>query len=189
MNLGASFRHNLASLLRFSGRDPRWLFWPYAIALFILLTVAAYLLMIPMMFDVMREAFTQAARPPADPAPQIVLPAAAMERWRGMVWPAQLAQLIFALLVAAAVARRLHDRDRTGLWGFLPVPFALLAVVLAPRAFDAFAKPVPDFSSWGVIILNNLALYAALILFIILLAQRGTVGPNRYGEEPGAPPR
>src|SRR6185436_10996012 len=42
--LFVSIRHNLAGLLRFSGRDARRTFWPYAILLF-LLSTAAYMVL------------------------------------------------------------------------------------------------------------------------------------------------
>ena len=46
----ASIRYAFGSVLRFSGRDGRGLFWPWAIFVFLLMQAASMLVMIPVMF-------------------------------------------------------------------------------------------------------------------------------------------
>lgn len=69
----------------------------------------------------------------------------------------------------AALARRLHDTDRSAWWILLPIaPIPLLAVTASP-------------------ILMVVAVAAMLVGFVLLLlmaAAPGTTGPNRFGSEP-----
>lgn len=115
--------------------------------------------------------------------------------------------LIGALLLLAATARRLHDRDRAGWWA-LALPLTLFATGLgqarqiddmAKRAPQVMAemqkKAAPDFADaisfpakmqastsgpdWTAIVGGLI-----LLLLVVELARAGTAGPNRFGPPP-----
>lgn len=96
---------------------------------------------------------------------------------------------IFILLIAAAVARRLHDRGKSGYWGLAPLPFAAFSIVTTPVMFSrnlagGYASSDLLGASDSLRIattLNGLVYWATLILLIVLLAQRSSPGPNGYG--------
>lgn len=82
-------------------------------------------------------------------------------------------------LLAAAVARRLHDIGRSARWGLLPIPFAAYGM----GAF--WVTWYEDFpTNW---LFDSAAaahaLYGLAVLgLIVLLALPGSPAPNRYGE-------
>jgi uncharacterized membrane protein YhaH (DUF805 family) len=69
----------------------------------------------------------------------------------------------------AALARRLHDTDRSAWWILLPIaPIPVLVVAVSP-------------------LLAVIAVAAILVGFVVVLlmaAAPGTAGPNRFGPEP-----
>lgn len=89
--------------------------------------------------------------------------------------------LVFLTLyfsITAVAAKRLHDRDKTGWWGalFLALPGLLYGassggLVSASSGFVLRIVAALLFA-WGVVELGGL---------------RGTVGPNRYGDDPLTP--
>src|SRR4030095_5514181 len=97
-----------------------------------------------------------------------------------------LIDLVTVLLLAAAVARRLHDRNRTALWGLLPLPSMILGLVFMPAKMPGFAAQAEPEPLIQLVMLNNLASYALLIALIVLTIGVGTSGPNRFGPEIGA---
>ena len=191
----ASIRYNLAHLARFPGRETRGEFWPYVAFLFILQTIVVFAILVPIVVDMMVRVQRFVIEhpqglPPANAGPgpygpgMPVLPPELMPDFAGMMMPMAALNLAFVLLVGAAVVRRLHDRDMSGLWALLPLPFMILGQILAPKIFAAFTAPgPPDSQTFLLIQLNALLFWAALIILIVLLAQPGTEGPNRYGPE------
>jgi uncharacterized membrane protein YhaH (DUF805 family) len=91
--------------------------------------------------------------------------------------------VIFVILIAAAVARRLHDRDKSGFWGLMPLPFSGFGIATMPIVFSGIWHHSLSVAWWAAVLLNNLLYWGAVILLIVLLAQRGAVGPNRYGAD------
>ena len=183
-----SIRHNLANLFRFSGRESRALFWPYAIAIF-LLSVAAYIaLFVPIVMDMMTRtmAYAQAhpeGLPKAAPGQPPVLPPELMPDFGRMAIPSMLVSLAAILLLAAAVVRRLHDRDKTGWWGALPLPFKAIGVALAPMVTKAMTTYPPTPSPLATLSsLNGLCSLVASIVVIVLLVGEPSRGPNRFGD-------
>ncbi|MDB5679567.1 MAG: hypothetical protein JWM94_2569 [Sphingomonas bacterium] len=99
--------------------------------------------------------------------------------------------LTVIVLLAAAVARRLHDSGRSGWWG-IPAPLFLMsgmammarmftaiqADTQTPGATDAMSGMPPLF---GPILLNNLAYLASLLMLVILCCMASQPGDNRYG--------
>ena len=93
---------------------------------------------------------------------------------------------LFTVLVAASATRRLHDCNKSGYWGLIPLPFFGLGFALMPRLFATW-PPTPDFTLFSWLFVINLLQLTALITLIVFLAQRGSAGANRYGGVPGAP--
>jgi len=89
--------------------------------------------------------------------------------------------VIVVALFAAAVARRLHDRGKSGVWGLLPLPFIIFASVMMPKVF---AQNPPNMGLFFAIFINNMLYIASLIFLVVLLAGAGSKGENRYGIEP-----
>ncbi len=168
-----SLRHNLTSLTRFSGRDRRRLFWPYAASVVALGFVAIGVLNV-LTFAAL---FGQAS-PEATPRDDLAVLAP-------IFWTLRLGVLAIVALLAAAVVRRLHDRGRSGLWA-LPTPaFLGLAVILFPIAFGQLLiqDPPPTWALalFGALFINNVAYLASLLMLLILLVKDSDAGANRYG--------
>ena len=188
----ASIRHCLKGLLRFSGRDGRALFWPYAFTIFCLMSVAGYAWMMVMFQRIMRFALahpedaTIMAGPglarvhftPGHPAP--------VSEFRTTIVGVAVGVALFVALTAAAMWRRLHDRGRTGSWGLLPVAFLILS-------FTGFLRLVGDSADGGsspglfmIVFLADLAYFGSGLALVIMLAGAGTPGANEFGPDPGA---
>lgn len=187
----ASIRYNLARLLLLSGRESRAQFWPYAIFLFILMMAVGMLLWLPVMFDMMvrmqRFMIEHPEGLPTSPGPYpaMGLPPELMPDLTVIVLPMAVVNLLFVLLLAAAVVRRLHDRDKSGWWALLPVPFMVYGQIRAPEAAAMMLSgAMPDSAEFLLLMLNNLVYWIAVIVLVVMLAQAGTSGPNGYGPEP-----
>lgn len=180
--------YNLARLAVFSGRESRRLFWPYAATVFVLCMLVGMLLMIPVMMDAMHRmmAYLQAhpeGLPKPAPGQPPVLPPELMPDMNAILVPLAVLNLVSLLFYAAATVRRLHDRDRSGWWALLPVPFQLLGMLTGPRAMSAMLRPGAEPSPMVQLSsLNSLAYWAAFIFLIVLLAGEPTRGSNRFGE-------
>ena len=188
----ASIRHNLACLARFSGRDTRRQFWPYAIFLFLLSTFVGLVLGAFIMADmfVRMERFMiahpEGLKPPAPGQPP-QLPPELMPDLSGMILPSMIVQIALVLLLAGAVVRRLHDRDRTGLWGLMPLPFMAIGIANMDSAFALASGRGPPTGLQALLMAASPLYWIALIALIVLLAGEGTSGPNRFGPEPEGP--
>jgi uncharacterized membrane protein YhaH (DUF805 family) len=203
-----------SKLTQFSGRDSRGEFWPHVGAVIALLFVAQSIGMGWMMSDFMgklqayadeqpvllieepvpadtsvRVEVTERAaapEPPAPPAPPIAPPPMPDFRILSGIMAGSVALAVG--LLAAAVSRRLHDRNMAAPWGLLPVPFLLIATIGFPLMMQDFmTHQEPNFGLFGLLFLNNIAYLAALVTLIVLLVQRGTPGPSRYGAATIAP--
>lgn len=91
--------------------------------------------------------------------------------------------LALALPLLGALVRRLHDTDRRA-WWLLPPPILVppLAILFACTQFtlgDEIGRKI--FIAIGVILAFMLAY---TIFLIVVLARRGTHGPNRFGPDP-----
>src|SRR6185312_12908248 len=115
-------------------------FWPYAIFLFLLSTfanmvVGAFIaadMFVRMQRFVLAHPEGLKPPPPGQP-PQI--PPELLPDFSGLAAPMMAMQIVLVLLLAAAVTRRLHDRDRTGLWGLMPLPFMAIGMANMGTAF------------------------------------------------------
>lgn len=172
-----SIGHGFAGLLRFGGRDSRLDFWPYAALIVFFAQTGGMLTMLPVLTEFQRFILE---------LPRVSGPPDIGAAMAATVGPVILVNAASVALLAAAVARRLHDRDRRGYWGLLPVPFLAASLALMPSLFAGFATRdgVPEPWPLLALILNNLAYFAALGFLIVLLAGEGTRGPNRFGPPP-----
>ncbi|MYB15504.1 MAG: DUF805 domain-containing protein [Chloroflexi bacterium] len=110
--------------------------------------------------------------------------------------------ILFLLLVSpflAVSARRLHDTGRSAWWllsylvsGVAIIVLAVAGFVLAFAGEDIFSEfdfEDAEFVTLAVILLFGLlAGLAASLLPLVLCALPGTVGPNRFGDDPLSPP-
>ncbi len=183
----ASIRYNLAKLLRFSGRESRGLFWPYAITVFLLGIVAGILLFVPIMTDTMTRVMDYAQRHPGGlPRPALgqppALPPELMPDMTRMMVPMMIVNLAGILLLAAAAVRRLHDRDMSGWWAALPLPFRIISASIAPAVAKQMMTFPPRQSSLMLVsTLNGGFALLALVVLVVLLMGESTRGPNRFG--------
>jgi uncharacterized membrane protein YhaH (DUF805 family) len=186
----ASLGHNLRHLADFSGRDTPGQFWPWAIFLFLLSTAAGMLLIVPVLADMfLRMQRYLIEHPEGFPQPSEAAPAALppelMPDLSVTMVPMAVVNLLFVSLLAAAVVRRLHDRDKAGLWALLPVPFMVYGQVQGSKAAAMMlGGGTPDPAVMLPAALNSLFYWIAVIALIVILVQPGTNGPNRFGPEP-----
>jgi uncharacterized membrane protein YhaH (DUF805 family) len=148
------------SILRFSGRDTRSQFWPYAGAAFAVYAIAS----VPVSIILFLNDFDM-----SPDAPEHIFAAG------GLMFAALVA------LLAAAVARRLHDGGLSGYWGLLPLPFVACCCTMTLGLSSQFETGRPDMRLVFSIFASFLLYSAALILLVVLLARRGAPGPNRFG--------
>lgn len=184
------------SLGSFSGRDPAGDFWPYAgvvlIAVFAFAAVAMPLAMQGMFADMQQfaaehpEATTVQQSPTSysisidaghPDAPQLDMSNLFLVLG-GVV-------ALAAILLAAAVSRRLHDGNRPAWFGLAPLIFLTAGLVLFPRMMDDFmGSSEPNMGLFGLLFLNNILYLITLLALVVQCIQKGTTGPNRYGPEP-----
>jgi uncharacterized membrane protein YhaH (DUF805 family) len=189
----ASIRYNLARLFEFSGRESRALFWPYAIAVFLAGAVAGIILMVPVLMDMMNRIVAYLQKHPEGlPQPQpgqpAALPPELMPDFGVLLMPTAMLGLVSLFLWAAAVVRRLHDCDRSGWWGLLPVPFQLAGALVGPAAMRAMMDLGAAPSALTLLsALNSLAYWVAFIALVVILAGEGMPGSNRFGDAAAGP--
>lgn len=182
------------NLTRFSGRDTRGQFWPYAGAVFALVFLAfgsCIGLWVNALFADMSAfavAHPDAATVHSSPGQYSIQidgghPEAPVPDFTWFFVGLWLMVGSMVLLLAAAVARRLHDRNLPAYWGLLPVPFLVIGVTVFPVLMDQTmqGRGEPNFGLFGLLFLNNLAYMIALVSLIVMLAMRGTDGRNRFG--------
>ncbi|HSX53854.1 MAG TPA: DUF805 domain-containing protein [Sphingomonas sp.] len=78
----------------------------------------------------------------------------------------------------AVTVRRLHDASRTGWWAALPFTPVFLALILVP--FDEEAGE----TTYQLI---GLSVFLCPAILLVMLAWKGTTGPNRFGADPRNP--
>lgn len=196
MDLPGSIRHNLAGLGRFSGRDRPGQFWPYAVLLFLLSMIAGFAVIVPAMIDMMVRLqrflieHPEGLPPPSDPydPSEPALPPELMPDFSGTALPMAAVNLVFVLLLAAAMVRRLHDADRTGWWALMPVPFMAVGAASWERAMAmSTGAPMAADPASLLLMLNSLFYWGSAIALVVMLVQAGTPGPNRFGPPPPRP--
>lgn len=182
-------------IARFSGRDTRGQFWPYAGVVFAVVFLGFGMVMSLVMNGMFAEmqafavAHPEAATVQSSPGSYSIAidashPAAPIPDL-GPFFAIMAAMVLTTIsLLAAAVSRRLHDSGRRAFWGLMPVPFLLFGVTAFPMIISRFmASDTPNLGLFFLLFFNNVIYLVALVSLIILLALRGTRGPNRFGPE------
>ena len=193
MTIVAAILYNFRNLVRFSGRDTREQFWPYAIFLFIIQNIVSVIAMTPVMYSIMTKTFSLVQEQATHTRTRLSAAdqKAFEQMMQGIISDMQSMLVVttpiliglFIVFIAAAVARRLHDCGKPGFWGLMPIPFAGFGVVLMPKTFSAFLTHDISVGWFAALFLNNILYFGALIFLIVLLAQRTAVGANRYGAD------
>jgi uncharacterized membrane protein YhaH (DUF805 family) len=188
-----SLLENLGTLAQFSGRSSRRAFWPYAICVFILANLAVFLVMIPDFLATFAkiQAYAQAhpenvtvTSGPGHYSVQIHenVPGL-MPDMGALTQSISIVMALSAVMLAAAVARRLHDRRKAGWWGLMPLPFAAYSMVAMPKIFETFDRGQPDFTIFFSVFASNAAYLCSMVILIVFLAAPGDPTENRYGEK------
>lgn len=190
-----ALKHNLGNLLTFSGRTRPSHFWLYAV---VVIVIGMGAMMVAMGF-VMNDAFARIARFSEEHPDQVeVIRSATGTTWRIkgnhpelfpdvslFIYTVGGVALVAILLLAASVTRRLHDSDRRGFWGLLPLPFLAGAFALFPPMFTSVGGAEPDMGLFALLFVNNLIYLACLGVLVVFLCRKGTRGENRFGPQPG----
>lgn len=185
VKLGAHFK----KLFDFTGREDRASFWPYAAVALGITIAVGMIIFVPMMTRTMHAMQEFAVQHP-DQATVVSEPGQYSISIHGNhpeFMPAGSIALFLAvsfglaiLLFAAAVARRLHDRGKSGLWGLMPLPFIIYSLVMMPRMFAAGATgAAPDMALFLSIFFSNLLYLATLIGLVVLLAGPSELAPDQ----------
>ena len=184
----------LRNVARFSGRDTLAQFWVYAGSVIGLSMAAMVMLMAPTITSSVAEMQQFAAEHP-DQATVTTGPGSysisiqgdhpeLMPDFAGIATGMAVICGIALVLLASAVARRLHDRGKGGYWGLPAAIFLMTGLVMMPRLFGDFANGAPDMRLFGLMLVNNLLYLASLGLLVLQLVLDGTRGPNRFGDDP-----
>lgn len=199
--LVASIKRGFSNLTRFSGRDSRSQFWPYAIFTYFAQTAIGIVVALPIMMapfeNLQRLALEQQMRAETmsdsgSPAAEIPppLPADIFPDMTSFFWVCGILAVLLIAFMAAAVTRRLHDTGRSGFWGLVPLPFLATGFLLFPKLFAAAVDQAPEMPSdeitrWMLMLFANNLIYILLVItLIVFLALPERDEDNRYG-----PPR
>jgi uncharacterized membrane protein YhaH (DUF805 family) len=184
------------NIARFSGRDGRGQFWPYAgvvvLAVFVFAAVALPLSMQGLFAEM--EAFAvahpEAATVHSSPGSYSIAidaghPLAPSPDLSGFFLTLTIMVILAVVLLAAAVSRRLHDCNRSALFGLVPVAFLAGGLILMSRLLASVSGAgEPNLALFGLLFANNALYMAALLALIVQCALEGRPGPNRYGPKP-----
>lgn len=192
-----SIKYNLGNLFNFSGRQTRASFWPYVFMIIFLGMSAWIMVFIPELMGTMQRMQRFAAEHPelatVEQGPghySIQIEGYHPELMPNLqkLFPAMgIIVAVSVVLLAAAVSRRLHDRNMRGWIGLIPVIFLSIGLVMLPKIFDSFIAAVPDempdMSHFALLFLNNAIYLASLAFLVVQLCLEGTRGENRFGPE------
>ncbi len=181
------------SLLRFSGRDTRSQFWPYAavviVAGFVMIGFGMALAMQPIFEEALRVAQENPEAVTVQTSPtryevHIAPGAGFAPDFSRTVLMLGVSVALVAALLAAAVTRRLHDRGLPGFVGLAPLVFLTVGLFGMQRMMASLDSPEIDEGLFFLLFANNILYMAALAGLVILLALPGHPKPNRYGPAP-----
>lgn len=164
-------RYGAANLTRFSGRDGRKPFWIYAGTILAGLVAGYALQSTWLMSDMLMD------------------PDSAMGRMKGALVATFIVATALVCLLAAAVSRRLHDTNRSALWGLTPLPFLAFGMIQMWRMLGGFGQEGDvNFDAFVLTFVNNLAYLVVLGGLVFLLASPGDETENRFGAPQGPLP-
>lgn len=186
-----SVRHGFSNLTNFSGRDTRHQFWPYAsaviggaifaLAIFVLGQMPAHFAKVQAYAEAHPENVTVTSTPGSFSIEVRNGPEFTMPDMSIALYGANAACLLAVVLLAAAVARRLHDTGRSGFWGLAPLPFAIASLALVPAILRMIETNEVDWTAFFLLVANNMAYPAILLGLAVLLSKDGEPHENRYG--------
>lgn len=200
-------RH-LTGLVDFQGRENRQPFWLWILIVYIAQFVVMMIAMIPIMSSWFGQMMPVMQGDPHrfDNDPQAMFQMM-VPMMQNMMTMTVVVAIFFIAMTAAAVVRRLHDSNRSGWWVApyyaVQIVSPLVSAAIMPRYFSVIAaassKPgtPPDLSnpafqqasqSMAMMSLVGLLGFAVMVMMIVLLVLPGTVGPNRFGDDPLNPP-
>lgn len=168
-DFGGTVRRGLRNLRVFSGRDTRPQFWLYMAAVYGALSIGTFVFMIPSILSLLLG---------HDPFENGVMMATILAM-AGML----------AVLLAAALTRRLHDTGRRGAWALLPIPpfgVTLSGYWLLAGEPDSASGDVP--LGFVVVYIGSIVYMAGIVIVGVLCALPGKPGTNRYGPPAALPP-
>lgn len=188
-----AIKYNLANLLNFEGRDARQTFWYYVLFIVILRYAASMLITVPMMINLFGGIFASARQGSDQAVVQQQMASLMADSMPMLFWFAIGVGLVSALLLVAALVRRLHDSDHSGWWAVIPAVLHVTSLAALPMQMrmvqDAIgqistrppAGPMEMMRAQGA---YGLLGWLPIILVIIMGVLKSTPGPNRYGETP-----
>lgn len=193
---------HLRGLLRFAGREPRQPFWLWVLAVMVATTIGTAVTFVPLFLDTFGK-IEQFAREHPDQVTRTVGPNGysievhgyhpeLMPDFTWFIGGMLAISILVVFLLAAAVARRLHDSGRSGWWGIMPLPFLLCSFGGMYRMFSWIPTGptpavAPNFLAlFAVIFICNMVYLGTLIALIVLCSMASWPGDNRYGAGFGA---
>ena len=201
-------RH-LTGLADFRGRENRQPFWLWILIAYIAQFVVMMIVMIPLMMSWFNQMMPALQGDPHkfDNDPQAMFQLM-MPMMQNMIMMTLVVAVLFSILTAAAVVRRLHDSDRSGWWvtpyyamqivspifmaSFFPRYFTMMASMAAvkPGSPPDMTNPAVQHAMQSMTLMSlvNVLSFAILVMMIVFLVLPGTVGPNRFGDDPLKPP-
>lgn len=190
--LGAAISHNLPALLRFGGRTPRALYWPWAVAMLGLAMVAWAAVFLPTFLGTFARLQAFAAAHP-DQATLMQGPGTysvsihgnhpeLMPDFPGLMRDLAVIMAVFVALIAAATVRRLHDAGRSVWWAVPPLVLGAVGLIAMQRLMG---EVVPggtgslDLPLFGALFLNNAVYLLTAVLLLWQLVQPSAAGERR----------
>ncbi len=187
-----ALKHNATRLIDFNGRETRAQFWPWAGCDFVVAFIGYGAAFGSVMAGTMgrMQAFAEANPEQATVVSTPGSYSVSIEGSHSELMPdfglviAMVGALVAVLVVllAAAVARRLHDRGRSAFWGLAPLPFIGFAMFgMSVLLGQVERGGEPNIALFLAIFLNNMVYLAVLATLVIQLASAGKPEVNRFG--------
>lgn len=173
MNFLANLHMHLTNLANFNGRETRAQFWPWVGVLVASVMIVSMLIMSQLVMPVM-------------------LTAVSVEDITGAMTGFTIAMAciggVAVVLLASAVARRLHDAGKPVWIGLLPLPFLAFGLFWFMRIistmFVADEMGSEYMSSFMLGFFNNIVYMGTLVFLVVCLAQGSEPCENRHGPQP-----
>ena len=202
-------RH-LTGLLDFSGRENRQPFWLWVLIIYVTQMIVGAIAAVPLMSSYFQaiDQLVGMDKEYLDAHPEIAMQTmmnAIGPMMTGIMILSVVLSLIWAAMLGAAVVRRLHDSERSGWWSApvfaIHVTMPIVYAAVFPGFFKQMAAMRPGMTPdeinagfmpmmplfWTAWLVGMIG-FALMILLIVFLCLPGTVGPNRFGDDPLRPP-
>ena len=188
-------RHGLVHIFDPRGRDARQTFWYYVLFVVLLRVAGGMVVSIPLTVNMMRAGFEAAQRNDGE----AVVQAQMMQQMTGMMQTMAGVGIVIGVvtivLLAASLARRLHDSGLSGWLVLVPGLSYAVALAMLPVQMDRTIEVMQRMQAPGSAATNPMAMMQAQgpiallgwvpALFVVIFGVlKSTDGPNRYGDEP-----